>query len=148
MQRILRILLLTCCVLGDTTGIQPALELCRCWDRALCQQTLQPCCLEKTVLPRYCCWIYAVRNLGWLKCFLACQKCPLLVYKSVVDGESELSFSQIFMADVLYSLSCLSTQTLFSILFCSAIRLRALASDRAEERKDWIFFFKLCITEQ
>lgn len=111
-----------------------------CWDRALCQQTLQPCCLEKTVLPRYCCWIYAVRNLGWLNCFLACQECPLLVYKSVVGGESELSFSQIFMAAVLCSLSCLSTKTLFSILFCSAIRLRALASDTAEERKDWNFF--------
>lgn len=48
-----------------------------CRDRALCQQTLQPCCLERTVLPRYCCWIYAVRYLGGLNCPLACQECPL-----------------------------------------------------------------------
>lgn len=111
-----------------------------CWYRALCQQTLQPCCLEGTVLPRYCCWIYAVRNLGWLNCSLSCQECPLLVYKSVVDGEFELSSSQLSMAAVLYPLSYLSTQTLFSILLSSAIRSRALASDRAGERKDWNFF--------
>lgn len=73
-------------------------------------------------------------------CSLACQECPLLVYKSVVDGESELSFSQFSVDDALYSLSCLSTQTLFSILLSSEIRLRALASDRAVERKDWDFF--------
>ena len=49
MRSILRISLLTSCVPGgDTTDTQPALELMLGPEylRALCQQTLQSCCLE------------------------------------------------------------------------------------------------------
>lgn len=142
MQRILRISLLTCCVPGDTTGIQPALELC--WKLGQSPLLTNSAALLPSgeSAPQPQCWIYAAKNLGWLHCSLACQECPLLVYKPVVVWESELSFCRFPMADVLHSLSCLSTQTLFSILLSSALRLGAQASDRAGERKDWNYFFQ------
>lgn len=96
MQRILRILLLTCCVLGDATGIQPALELCGLLGQSPLSTNsaaLLPSedTASQVLLLNLCC------QISWgVEPPLGMSGMPI-VYKSVVDGESELSSSSLWL---------------------------------------------------
>lgn len=110
-----------------------------CRDRALCQQTLQPCCLERTVLPGYCCWIYAVRYLGGLNCPLACQECPLSTSQLWMGN---LSFLPVLCGwcALLLILPLYPNPLLHFVIQCHKAQSSGFRQSKKEERS--VFFFQ------